>query len=377
MKALIARLENGRLRARADGARRRRVRGARRHPRPLCARARKRRCGSISSAIRWRSIRAFDVASQRTTGQRKAVALQADERGCADARDHQPLPPRLYRGVRRADRATMRSMRRSAKAGASPAWSTGCRFFYERLETLFDYLPDAPLVFDHLAREALGRAARADPRPLRGAQASRASRRAQGGGAVQAGARRSGSISSPDEVQLGPAGPRGDRAHAVRCARCRAGASCSMPAAKRRPQLCRGARRPVGQVFDAVVEHIADDARQAAASVVVAGWTRRLARPAGADPGRARTRQAEAGRDAGRCRAAGAGPGRAGRAADRGRLRDRRFRRRRRAGHSRRPAGPALEEAHAAPPISSRKRPRCRPATSSSTPITASAASSA
>src|SRR5262249_53381680 len=28
-------------------------------------------------------------------------------------------------------------------------------FFYERLDTLFDYLPDAPVVFDHLAREAM------------------------------------------------------------------------------------------------------------------------------------------------------------------------------------------------------------------------------
>ncbi|TIV70989.1 MAG: transcription-repair coupling factor, partial [Mesorhizobium sp.] len=28
-------------------------------------------------------------------------------------------------------------------------------FFYERLETVFDYLPDAPIVFDHLAHEAL------------------------------------------------------------------------------------------------------------------------------------------------------------------------------------------------------------------------------
>ncbi|MDP0983650.1 hypothetical protein, partial [Klebsiella variicola] len=28
-------------------------------------------------------------------------------------------------------------------------------FFYERLETVFEYLPDAPVVFDHLAHEAL------------------------------------------------------------------------------------------------------------------------------------------------------------------------------------------------------------------------------
>ena len=31
--------------------------------------------------------------------------------------------------------------------------------FHEHLETLFDYLPDAPVSFDHLADEAVERAA--------------------------------------------------------------------------------------------------------------------------------------------------------------------------------------------------------------------------
>ena len=42
--------------------------------------------------------------------------------------------------------------------------------FHERLETLFDYVPDAPVSFDHLADEAVERAAGADRRPLRGAR---------------------------------------------------------------------------------------------------------------------------------------------------------------------------------------------------------------
>ena len=43
--------------------------------------------------------------------------------------------------------------------------------FHERLETLFDYVPDAPVSFDHLAEQAVGRAPGPDRRPLRGARA--------------------------------------------------------------------------------------------------------------------------------------------------------------------------------------------------------------
>ena len=73
------------------------------------------------------SIRAFDVATQRTTGQRKSIALQPMSEVALTPETHQPFPPHLYRGVRRAVSATTGSMRRSARGGASPAWSTGCR----------------------------------------------------------------------------------------------------------------------------------------------------------------------------------------------------------------------------------------------------------
>ena len=48
---------------------------------------------------------------------------------------------------------TIRSTRRSAPAGATSAWSIGCRSIYETLETIFDYLPDAAVVLDHQAEE--------------------------------------------------------------------------------------------------------------------------------------------------------------------------------------------------------------------------------
>ena len=48
------------------------------------------------------SIRAFDPATQRTTGQRKSLDPQADERGDTDPRNDQSLSPQLYRSVRGA-----------------------------------------------------------------------------------------------------------------------------------------------------------------------------------------------------------------------------------------------------------------------------------
>ena len=100
------------------------------------------------------TIRAFDVASQRTTGSRKAVALQA--------MSEVSLTPDTISRFRRAYIETFGAPTRDDALYA--AVSEGRRFagmehwlplFYERMETLFDYLPDAPVVFDHLAREAL------------------------------------------------------------------------------------------------------------------------------------------------------------------------------------------------------------------------------
>jgi len=100
------------------------------------------------------SIRAFDIATQRTTGQRKSMALQAMS-GVA-------LAPETISRFRRAYIEAFGAPSRDD--GLYTAVSEGRRFagmehwlpfFYERLETVFDYLPDAPVVFDHLAHEAL------------------------------------------------------------------------------------------------------------------------------------------------------------------------------------------------------------------------------
>lgn len=100
------------------------------------------------------SIRAFDVASQRTTGQRKEMSLQA--------MSEVALTPETISRFRRAYIEAFGAPSRDDALYA--AVSEGRRFagmehwlplFYERLDTVFDYLPDAPVVFDHLAKEAL------------------------------------------------------------------------------------------------------------------------------------------------------------------------------------------------------------------------------
>jgi transcription-repair coupling factor (superfamily II helicase) len=100
------------------------------------------------------SIRAFDPASQRTTGQRNQLVLQA--------MSEVALTPDTISRFRRAYIETFGAPSRDDALYA--AVSEGRRFagmehwlpfFYERLETVFDYLPEAPVVFDHLAHEAL------------------------------------------------------------------------------------------------------------------------------------------------------------------------------------------------------------------------------
>jgi transcription-repair coupling factor (superfamily II helicase) len=101
------------------------------------------------------SIRAFDVATQRTTGQRNALTLQA--------MSEVALTPEAISRFRRQYIEAFGAPSRDD--GLYAAVSEGRRFagmehwlpfYYERLETIFDYLPDAPVIFDHLAREALG-----------------------------------------------------------------------------------------------------------------------------------------------------------------------------------------------------------------------------
>ena len=100
------------------------------------------------------SIRAFDPATQRTTGQRTEFALKP--------MSEVELTPDAVSRFRRAYIEAFGAPSRDDALYA--AVSEGRRFagmehwlpmFHERLETLFDYLPDAGIVFDHLAREAI------------------------------------------------------------------------------------------------------------------------------------------------------------------------------------------------------------------------------
>jgi transcription-repair coupling factor (superfamily II helicase) len=100
------------------------------------------------------SIRAFDVATQRTTGQRKEIVLEA--------MSEVALTPDTISRFRRSyieafgapnpDDALYAAVSEGRRFAGMEHWLP---FFYDGLETLFDYLPDAPFVFDHLAHEAV------------------------------------------------------------------------------------------------------------------------------------------------------------------------------------------------------------------------------
>ena len=100
------------------------------------------------------SIRSFDPATQRTTGQRKSMTLQA--------MSEVALTPDSISRFRRAyieafgapsrDDALYAAVSEGRRFAGMEHWLP---FFYERLETVFDYVAGAPVVFDHLAHEAL------------------------------------------------------------------------------------------------------------------------------------------------------------------------------------------------------------------------------
>lgn len=100
------------------------------------------------------SIRAFDVATQRTTGQRQSFQLQ----GMSEVALTPETVSRFRRnyieafGAPSRDDGLYTAVSESRRFAGMEHWLP---FFYQRLATLFDYLPDAPVVFDHLARESL------------------------------------------------------------------------------------------------------------------------------------------------------------------------------------------------------------------------------
>jgi transcription-repair coupling factor (superfamily II helicase) len=214
------------------------------------------------------SIRAFDPASQRTTGQRKVLELQA--------MSEVALTPETISRFRRSYIEAFGAPTRDDALYA--AISEGRRFagmehwlplFYERLDTVFDYLPDAPIVFDHLAREAMGErhALILDHYDAR---------RRQSEGALKdtipyKPAPPSSLALSPEEVtarlaervaaELTPFGAPETESGRVHHAGARSGHRFEQERAD-----------PKANVFDAVVRHVSD-VRAARRRVVVAGWT--------------------------------------------------------------------------------------------------------
>ncbi|HTV71349.1 MAG TPA: transcription-repair coupling factor [Rhizobiaceae bacterium] len=100
------------------------------------------------------SIRAFDVATQRTIGQRNSFTLQSMSEVALTAETISRFRRNYIEtfGAPSRDDALYASISEGRRFAGMEHWLP---FFYERLDTILDYLPDAPLVFDHLAREAM------------------------------------------------------------------------------------------------------------------------------------------------------------------------------------------------------------------------------
>jgi transcription-repair coupling factor (superfamily II helicase) len=214
------------------------------------------------------TIRAFDAATQRTTGTRNELSLQP--------MTEVTLTSETISRFRRNYIETFGAPSRDD--GLYAAISEGRRFagmehwlpfYFERLDTLFDYLPGAPVVFDHLAHEAI------DERHKLILDYYEA-RRQQSGSALKDAVPYKPTppgllYLTPDDVateladhlavELTPfdtpdAGPR-----KVLHAGSRAGENFAEHRAD-----------PNANVFDAAVKHIAD-VRSAKRRVVIAGWT--------------------------------------------------------------------------------------------------------
>ncbi|MEW9837707.1 transcription-repair coupling factor [Mesorhizobium marinum] len=214
------------------------------------------------------TVRAFDVATQRTSGTRAQVSLQP--------MTEVTLTPETIERFRRnyietfgapsRDDALYTAISEGRRFAGMEHWLP---FYYERLDTLFDYLPGAPVVFDHLAHEAIDERHKlvADYYEARRQQAGAALKEAVPYQPTPPGLL----YLTPDDV----AAAMGDRL-AVELT------PFETPDAGPRAVLHGGSRPgqtfaeqradPNANVFDAAVRHIGE-VRAAGRRVVIAGWT--------------------------------------------------------------------------------------------------------
>ena len=100
------------------------------------------------------SIRAFDPATQRTTGQRREVSLQPMSEVTLGENTINRFRRQYVEmfGVPSRDDALYQAVSEGRRFAGLEHWLP---LFYEQLESIFDYLPDAPVVFEHLTKEAV------------------------------------------------------------------------------------------------------------------------------------------------------------------------------------------------------------------------------
>ena len=133
-------------------------RRARRHHRPVPAGPPRRRCASTSSATRWSTSRPSTPTPSAPPGIVQRVSLlPISEVAFGEA------PEKLFRrryveafGPVKSDDPLYEAVSAGQRYPGMEHWLP---LFHEQLETLFDYLPDAPVSFDHLADEARRRSA--------------------------------------------------------------------------------------------------------------------------------------------------------------------------------------------------------------------------
>lgn len=100
------------------------------------------------------SIRAFDPATQRTTGQRRDVSLQPMSEVTLGEKTINRFRRQYVEmfGVPSRDDALYLAVSEGRRFAGLEHWLP---LFYEGLETVFDYMPDAPVILDHLTKEAI------------------------------------------------------------------------------------------------------------------------------------------------------------------------------------------------------------------------------
>ncbi|GHD09309.1 transcription-repair coupling factor [Tianweitania populi] len=100
------------------------------------------------------SIRAFNPADQRTTGQRKEFVLQPMSEITLDAESISRFRKNYVAtfGAPSRDDALYAAISEGRRFAGMEHWLP---LFFDRVESVFDYLPDVPVVFDYLAREAI------------------------------------------------------------------------------------------------------------------------------------------------------------------------------------------------------------------------------